>query len=71
MTRREFLRETGRILLALLLFGGAAALIAGRRGNRVQNDVCSTNGVCRNCPRNTGCGHPTARSFRGEGRSLP
>ncbi|GEM_PF-1804939 len=64
MTRREFIRTGGR----LLLLGGLFALFFrhfDQGAKKKTQDVCTDpKGYCRKCSALKYCGHPTARSFK-------
>ncbi len=64
MTRREFLKSLARLLISGGLVWWTARLVGFYRPNPKRSDSCTANGVCRQCPARSNCGHPTAISFR-------
>ncbi len=63
-SRREFLKNMGRIMLLSGLTAGVAGLATRKGASSPKDDTCRRDGVCRNCPLLKGCGHPTALSFK-------
>lgn len=60
--RRTFLKSIGRLLLAVGLAGGAAALLL-----RDPQHSCTRNGLCRGCSTFARCDLPQALSARQAG----
>ncbi len=64
MTRREFLRSCGRGALAGGIIAAASLLWRRRSSEGLPGHKCVNDGICRGCPRLSGCPLPTAVSLR-------
>jgi hypothetical protein len=60
-TRRVFLRDLGRIVVAGLLVGGVGAVV------RRNGAECDLGGRCDGCPALQGCERPEADAARNRG----